>query len=145
MSDDNFAKIIYSYKLCPQKSSSYKWLTGSSIRLCNLNPSIPDAPFRYKLKRSGNQKIFSCFQGLEKGCIGNKEVNKDKHKFYVRIFLRFFNSLSVKEAYIKHNLQIFWVTPGKYNFSRETLNESKSSNLQCLTILKCQHLLFTCD
>ena len=32
--------------------------------LLSLNPFVPNAPFR-----------FSCFQGVEKGCVGNELVN----------------------------------------------------------------------
>ena len=28
------------------------------------------------MKTSGNHKVFGCFQGVEKGCIGNEWVNK---------------------------------------------------------------------
>ena len=34
--------------------------------------------FSLPLKISENRKVFCCFQGLEKGCIGNKWVNKAK-------------------------------------------------------------------
>ena len=39
-----------------------------------LNPFVPNAPFLYPLKTSENLTVFLCFQGLEKGCIGNKWV-----------------------------------------------------------------------
>ena len=39
-----------------------------------INPFVPNAPFRYPLETSGNLKVLWCFQGLEKGCIGNKWV-----------------------------------------------------------------------
>ena len=34
-------------------------------------PLITNAPFLYLLDTKGNHKVF-CFQGVEKGCIGNK-------------------------------------------------------------------------
>ena len=40
-----------------------------------FNPFVPNAPFLYPLKTSENLKVFWCFQGVEKGCIGNKWVN----------------------------------------------------------------------
>ena len=40
-----------------------------------INIFVPNAPFLYPLKTSENRKVFWCFQGLEKGCIGNKWVN----------------------------------------------------------------------
>ena len=38
-----------------------------------FSPFVPNALFLYPLKTSENLK-FSCFQGVEKGCIGNKSV-----------------------------------------------------------------------
>ena len=39
-------------------------------------------PFFYPLKISENRKVFQCFQGVQKGCIGNKWfIDKFKHKF----------------------------------------------------------------
>ena len=42
-----------------------------------VNPFVPNAPFLYPLKTSENQKVLRCFQGVEKGCIGNEWVNYD--------------------------------------------------------------------
>ena len=39
-----------------------------------FNPFVPNAPFLYPLKTSENLTVFSCFQGIEKGCIGNDWV-----------------------------------------------------------------------
>ena len=39
------------------------------------NPFAPNVPFLYPLKTSEYRKVFWCFQGVEKGCIGNKWVN----------------------------------------------------------------------
>ena len=41
----------------------------------SVNPFVPNAPFLYPLKTSENCKVFWCFQGLEKGYIGNEWVN----------------------------------------------------------------------
>ena len=40
-----------------------------------INPLVPKAPFPYPLKTSENFTVFLCFQGVEKGCIGNEWVN----------------------------------------------------------------------
>ena len=40
----------------------------------SISPFIPNAPFLYPLKTSENLKVFWWFQGVEKGCIGNKWV-----------------------------------------------------------------------
>ena len=49
-----------------------------------LNPFVPNAPFLYPLKTLEILKVF-CFQGIEKGCIGNKSVNSTnpgQNQFY---------------------------------------------------------------
>ena len=43
--------------------------------LKSINPLVPNAPFLYPLKTSENLTVFGFFQGVEKGCIGNKWVN----------------------------------------------------------------------
>ena len=40
-----------------------------------LTRLFPMHPFLYPLKISENRKVFWCFQGAEKGCIGKKWVN----------------------------------------------------------------------
>ena len=49
-------------------------------KLCKLsvyiNPLVPNAPFVYRLKLSENRKVFWCFQGVEKGYIGNEWINQ---------------------------------------------------------------------
>ena len=48
---------------------------GSLVNfVSNVNPFVPNAPFLYPLKISENREVFRCFQGEEKGCIGNKWV-----------------------------------------------------------------------
>ena len=46
-----------------------------------LNPFVPNAPFLYPLKTSESHKVFWCFQGVEKGCIGKEGVNDGSHLF----------------------------------------------------------------
>ena len=41
-----------------------------------VNPFVPNPPFLYPLKTSENRKVFWCFQGVEKGCIGNEWVKQ---------------------------------------------------------------------
>ena len=40
-----------------------------------FNPFVPSAPFLNPQRTSENRKDFLCFQGAEKGCIGNESVN----------------------------------------------------------------------
>ena len=46
-----------------------------------INPFVHNAPFLYLLKTE-NRKVFWCFQGVEKGCIGNEWVNVDNRKSF---------------------------------------------------------------
>ena len=39
-----------------------------------INSFVPNAPFFFRLKTSENRKVFRCFQGIEKGCIGKEWV-----------------------------------------------------------------------
>ena len=39
-----------------------------------INLFVPNAPFLYPLKTSENRKVFWCFQGVDKGSIGNEWV-----------------------------------------------------------------------
>ena len=47
--------------------------TGKGLQ---LNWFFPNAPFLYHLKTSEILKVFLCFQGIEKECIGNEWVNQ---------------------------------------------------------------------
>ena len=68
------------------KVSKCKYTTGkylSIVRIknaksisCILTHSLPMHPFF----TSGNHKFFRCFQGLEKGCIGNEWVKLSMRK-----------------------------------------------------------------
>ena len=63
------------------------WVTDEDAALLNrrpsvrkprneicINPFVPNAPFLYPLKTSENLSVFWCFQGVEKGCLGNEWV-----------------------------------------------------------------------
>ena len=39
-----------------------------------FNSFVPNAPFLYHLKTSENLVLFWCFQGVEKGCVGNEWI-----------------------------------------------------------------------
>ena len=41
----------------------------------SINPFISNPPFLHPLETSEHRKVFWCFQGIEKGCIGNEWVN----------------------------------------------------------------------
>ena len=43
----------------------------------DFDPFVPNSLFLYSLKTSENRKVFWCFQGVKKGCIGSKWVNID--------------------------------------------------------------------
>ena len=50
---------------------SFNWFL---ITFWLVNPFIPNALFLWLLKLSENRKVFWCFQGVEKGCIGYEWV-----------------------------------------------------------------------
>ena len=57
-----------------QLKSLYSKNTNQTvIAQININPFVPNASFLYPLKK--------CFQGLEKGCVGNKSVYLIRNKF----------------------------------------------------------------
>ena len=53
----------------------YKVLNQNHLLNLGFNPFAPNAPFPYPLTPSETLTIFWCFQGVEKGCIGNEWVN----------------------------------------------------------------------
>ena len=55
---------------------------------CNkyINPFVSHAHFLYTLKTSENLKVFWRFQGVEKGCIGNKWVNFSMNSKYTNMY-----------------------------------------------------------
>ena len=48
----------------------------ASFLVILLNPFVPNKPFLYPLKTSENLKVLWCFQGVKKGCIGNKWLKR---------------------------------------------------------------------
>ena len=46
----------------------------ASNDLLDINPFVLNALFLYLLKTPESRKVFYCFQGVEKGCTGNKWV-----------------------------------------------------------------------
>ena len=58
----------------------------------SLNLFVPNAPFLFPLKTSENLTVFWYFQGVEKGCIGNKWINI-RHKIYQRSFSHLQNEI----------------------------------------------------
>ena len=63
----------------------------------DVNPFVPNAPFLCLLKTSEKLTVLRCFQGKEKGCIGNEWVNK----VFVRHFQKCVCSIETSEAYSK--------------------------------------------
>ena len=61
------------------------------------NPFVPNAPFLYPLKTSGNRKVFWCFQGIEKGCIRKKWV-----KFHLLHYSFSKSSENIHEFHLIH-------------------------------------------
>ena len=56
--------------------STFSFLRISLIFVFNyFNPFVPNSSFLYPLKTSENRKVLWCFQGVEKGFIGNEWVS----------------------------------------------------------------------
>ena len=56
------------------------------LNSCLLNSFVPIAPLLYLQKSSENLTVFWCFQGVEKGCIGNDElIRKIYRKLWEKI------------------------------------------------------------
>ena len=51
-------------------------LIGSweKVVFLSVNPFVPNASFLYALKTLETLTVFSCFRGVEKGCIGSEWV-----------------------------------------------------------------------
>ena len=60
--------FCYTWPCSIHCSSVICWL------LTLFNPFVLNAPFLYPLKASEKRKVFWCFQGVEKRCIGNEWV-----------------------------------------------------------------------
>ena len=54
-----------------------------------IYPFVPNVSFLYYLKTSENRKVFCCFQGVEKGCIGNEWVKNLKFLADTRVLVIF--------------------------------------------------------
>ena len=65
--------LVKLYTTPPQKWTSLRACSGNLALI--INPFFPNSPFLYPLKTSENLPVFRCFQGAEKGCIGNEWVN----------------------------------------------------------------------
>ena len=58
-------------------SGNFPCLTDTAQKIkFSINPFVPNALFLYLLKTSENLKVFRCFQGVEKECIGNEWVKQ---------------------------------------------------------------------
>ena len=76
-----FRYHLYEAELFCSKPS---WLCMSLLqKILLFNPFVSNAPSLYHLKTSENRKIFWCFQGVEKGCIGNKWVKSEHFSNHV--------------------------------------------------------------
>ena len=111
--------------------------TSRPTYICNLYPSmgnshhhsnslytlVPNAPFFYSLKRSGNRKVLWCFLGIEKGWIGNVWVN----------------TLSSRSEYFKNSF--ISNAANEWNKLNADICSSPSYNIPRNTLLKLQGLL----
>ena len=121
---------LWRFKTKTNKQKQQKKLKLKNIRLfaktsspCiwktrKVNPFVTNAPFLYPLKISENHKVFSCFQGVEKGCIRNKWLNVNLAM--VLMLSVWFNSVSNRPTGVIHlvSKQIFRKTDIAYPLIR---------------------------
>ena len=62
-----------------------------------FNPFVSNASFLYPLQTSENLTFFWCFQGVEKGRIGKKQVNNNSLKKDDRLILTIVLSQSIQD------------------------------------------------
>ena len=105
------------------KATLWTFHQNKSLNDLELNAFGPNAPFLYPLKKSENLKVFLCFQGVEKECIGNEWVNRKRSTW---------NSLAL--AHIKFIYQerftshlVLWIFA---KFSKTKLFEKKQLTKQ---------------
>ena len=53
-----------------------------------INPFVPNAPFLYPLKTSGNQKVFWYSEGVEKVCMGTNGLSQFHMSFFMPWFFK---------------------------------------------------------
>ena len=68
-------ELLMSLRSNKLKDNSQTILHETFEDFITFNPFVPNAHFLYFLKTSENRKDFWCFQGVEKGCIGDKWIN----------------------------------------------------------------------
>ena len=81
-----------------------------------INPFVPNAPFLYPLKTSKNHKVFWCFQGVEKGCIGSKWANDPTSSGPVKLIFEA-HSYAANEQSVAaagQPLKYFWPNTSRY-------------------------------
>ena len=93
----NYLKILNEQnKPFPSFSLFRNTIRRISLFYIIFNVFVPNPPFLYPPKTSDNLMVFWCFQGVEKGWIGNKWVDENSftiRKHYVRRFVRFSTKL----------------------------------------------------
>ena len=68
----------------------------------HINPFVPNASFLWPLKTLENLKIFWYFQGVVKGCIGNKWVNEGNPVAIVQKGLTLFHQVPLTSLAFCH-------------------------------------------
>ena len=79
---ENTTKFLVSWSHSHYKVQKLKLSTSNFVTTClDINRFVPNVPFLYSLKTSENYKVFWCFQGVEKGWIGNEWVYTKKQLY----------------------------------------------------------------
>ena len=78
-------KIVENYDFKQKISLTHHKTT--TVEKMDFNPFSTNVPLLYPLKTSENCKVFRCFHGVEKGCIGNEWVKRKNHRGENKMFL----------------------------------------------------------
>ena len=72
-------------------------VTDTRLGMNIFNSFVPNAPFLYPLKTWEYLTVFSCLQGVEKGCIGNEWVKESPETIGNCVFLQNFHTRKLGE------------------------------------------------
>ena len=122
-----------------------------------FNLFFPNAPFLYPLKTSKNRKVFWCFHGVEKGCIGNEWVKIEivhitvclkslKKKFILyRESLSFVEDLELldKLVFCNHYRRSFWFHTSSLYHGRIIEKDQRVLNPRDIQLNLCK--IFHCN
>ena len=112
---------------------------------CQINPYFPNAPFLYPLKTSENRKVFWCFQGVEKGCIGKIWVKVALVKVFIVPYGRNLKWKFYNLPYCTNLRHLFtWLTvPSLFNIRDKLITVATFQRNRCWVLNQKEWKLFS--